>query len=205
MALDNSALPPVFMPTGRNQDGVFGSLMFVVDQTAYSGHVPVGVLHVPNGRRYGPAEAQSTGNASTAQVVRILIDALGRQIEGVGVDSRLSQLALAFLDIAALDRYDMEVVIRDSLRSGWQADLQAAEATRSAIAGKNAAWDRDLNAYQAALRMRIASPRDYLPNQWTVEGRLNHAETQRYFRRFGRLLSAWPSLWAAAARQRSGT
>ncbi len=45
MGLANTSMVPPFLPTGRNEDGLFGMTLSAVDRAAVGGHIPYAVLH----------------------------------------------------------------------------------------------------------------------------------------------------------------
>jgi hypothetical protein len=54
--LDNRAALPPYFPVGRNEDGIFGSVVQRCFRHAYFAHLPLSLLHSPPGRRVFSAE-----------------------------------------------------------------------------------------------------------------------------------------------------
>jgi hypothetical protein len=53
MALNNTEILPPFLPIGRNEDGMFGTLLRMTSCNSFVGHVPFAVFHSPsNVRQY---------------------------------------------------------------------------------------------------------------------------------------------------------
>ena len=178
---DARALLPPVLPLGRAQDGLFAWTLRAVDPDACFLHLPLAVAHRQGGaRRFDLAGLHAFGDAPRlVDVVRLAITEHRGRLPGTTVAERMEALGAA-LDTRLTSLADLE--------TGWNA--------------QRAAWGRCLHesaqscppgamrAASVALASRLTSKRVTLAAH--AEGR----PIVDCVRRFGRLLAAWPTLWA---------
>jgi hypothetical protein len=180
---DASALLPPILPFGRNQDGLFCWMVRAIDPNACFAHLPLATTHrFGDARRFDLAEIGELGTRPRlSDLVRLLVV---RALPAGPPATRLRALGRAL---------DDEAPTLTLLEDLWN-DQRAAWSSHAANGARNGPRGQ-LAELRAALARRLAAPIRLDP---TVEG----APVVETIRRFGRLLTVWPAIWARAGARR---
>jgi hypothetical protein len=204
MGLANTAMVPPFLPTGRNEDGLFGLTLTAVDRTAVGGHVPYAVLHDstrPAG--YGKYAFVSATQTRVADLMIHLVNSWTPSTKAAGPRQRLARLANWLGDLADLDDAEFARMIVGAIFNARQRELTAiAEAFRPESNYPDY-WQRDLRRYRDTLWKSLRKPEFFVPVELT-DGRsptLGLRKVRQFIRLSSELLQVWPTLWADARRQ----
>src|SRR3954453_15132420 len=101
MGLANTSMAPPFLPTGRNEDGLFGATLSVIDRQTVSCHVPYAVIHASNrSPRYSTDGFPSTSETRLADLLISLIKS--PSIRANETQRRLTRLGVWLQDLATL-------------------------------------------------------------------------------------------------------
>jgi hypothetical protein len=192
-------LPP-FLPTRRNEDGVFGHTLQRCFPSDCFGHVPYASLHAPSGVRtyeYDRFSEIRVVRLSTLVTEclrsawlpephldwRVAMDIIGRGLQDI-----------ASLPLPAFDRFVRDLICkRDNRRANYYEQLL------SLNDGSPRFWADDVRARIRALPECITSEAYFIPVD--VKGSSMAARRERtrtLMASWGRLLSAWPRLLDAA-------
>lgn len=82
MGLDNRTLLPPFLPTGRNEDAAFGSMLHLIDEGAVFAHLPYGVIHSSEPASPRPFENGPMASAQQPSLSAVVLGALGARSLG---------------------------------------------------------------------------------------------------------------------------
>jgi len=204
MGLANSSMPPPFLPTGRNEDGLFGLTLAAVDRTAVVGHVPYAVLHdSARASRYGQYAFVSATQTRMADLMIHLLNSWRPSTKSVRPGQRLSRLAEWFGDLADLDEPDLARTIVETVFQVRERELSLIAGALRLESDYPAHWQRDLTRYRDTLMANLRRPEFFLP----VELNRDQSVGRRYraIRRFLRMssasLAAWPTLWEETRRR----
>jgi hypothetical protein len=199
VGLDNCTTLPPFFPYGRNEDGVFISTALACDRSAFVGHVPGSILHMPSGPRSYAAEDISTG-FSRLRFCDFLSGLLASAPLPFPSDDRareMRRLGAWLVDVA-----NDEVAFGEVATTGcWRLQdsrLRRLEETLDEAEGPMS-WRRDVESQIAALRHALESPTFPcicdLDSSTQVRSGLDEARVA--VRNYGRLLHHWPDVVAA--------
>jgi len=204
MGLANSSMPPPFLPTGRNEDGLFGLTLAAVDRTAVVGHVPYAVLHdSARASRYGQYAFVSATQTRMADLMIHLLNSWRPSTKSVRPGQRLSRLAEWFGALADLDEPDLARTIVETVFQVRERELSLIAGALRLESDYPAHWQRDLTRYRDTLLANLRRPEFFLP----VELNRDQSVGRRYraIRRFLRMssasLAAWPTLWEETRRR----
>ncbi|MGD2064493.1 MAG: hypothetical protein PVF51_13045 [Nitrospirota bacterium] len=200
VGLDATRLLPPFLPVGRNEDGAFAHLLRIVAPDALIAHSPWAIYHDPPESRAFSPEALHTPltTLSPAQAITLALTASPLGPDGDPA-TRLERAARALQDVAALADADfVELLYLQRLAQIGRHIAHLDESLRL-YDGDPAPWADDLTAAIEAARDSLHRPADLLPAALGDPAeRLGAARD--LLRRFGLLLAAWPTLFAAARR-----
>lgn len=198
MGLANSSLVPPFLPTGRNEDGLFGMTLSAIDRTAVVGHIPYAVLHDssrPPG--YGRYPFVSATQTRVADLMIHLINAWIPSTRAARPTRRLSRLAEWLGELAELDEQDLATAIVETIFRARERELGLIEAALRPGSGYPPHWQRDLTRYRDTLADNLRHPGFFLPIELSAGRSLRRG--YRAFREYLRLssasMAAWPTLW----------
>jgi hypothetical protein len=199
VGMDNSALLPPFMPMGRNEDGVFGATVSLMDDRAVSAHVPFGVIH-DSGRPadYGQVRMPSASETRLSDVLLAFYSRSAPALTPRGApSSRLHTLGSCLSAVANLDIREFRISTTRMLLEERSRDLKSGNEEPS---GEH--WRTARDAYRRTLADAVIDPEFFVASE-CMESSLQEGfdATQRFVARFGKLLSAWPVMWDAARRR----
>ena len=197
MALSKEGILPPFIPTGRNEDGLFGAMLASCDSSALFGHLPYGVVH--DSHRPSRYTLRAIPSATQVRLADILI-ALTWRILSSHVSSdpalRLHHLAAGLCQLAKIPEREFKrrvtrLAVEDRARA-----LAAVEARASVDAMYPDYWREELEKYRAAFSRSISLEDFYIPiefqNSETAE--VAFARFRQYTHEFGELIKWWPQI-----------
>ena len=201
MGLANTAMVPPFLPTGRNEDGLFGLTLSAVDRNAVVGHIPYAVLHdSTRPARYGKYGFVSASQTRIADLMIHLVNAWTRSTRAAAPERRLARLANWLADLGELDENAFARVIVETVFNARQRDLTTIAAALHPDSGYPDHWQRDLKRYRDTLVINLRRPDFFVPVELTARRSVSVGvgRTRQFVRMSSELLQAWPALWAEA-------
>ena len=201
MGLANTAMVPPFLPTGRNEDGLFGLTLSAVDRHAVVGHIPYAVLHdSTRPARYGKYAFVSASQTRVADLMIHLVNAWKRSTRAAAPERRLARLASWLADLGELDENAFARVIVETVFNARQRDLTTIAAALHPGSGYPDHWQRDLKRYRDTLVINLRRPEFFVPVELTARRSVTVGvrRTRHFVRMSSELLQAWPALWAEA-------
>jgi hypothetical protein len=198
---DGRALLPPFFPVRRNADGVFATMLWMMDPDAICGHLPRAVRHEPAVVPVSDREGL-VGDVDLRISEALMLCIAGCPISSAIVDppARLAALGTHLTALAASpSRLDEFLRVERMRQLGVRAHhlhLLVDKHHREPVA-----WARDIESAQAAIRAALrsngyATPRDLPVHDDTQALRLATTLIGDY----GRLCIAWPEIDASARR-----
>ena len=202
--LDNRALLPPFLPSGRNEDGIFAMALHVCSENALIGYLPFAILHSPDEVRRFPQGAFLDPAPRIADIIAATIRSFTPSPGHRSLAEDLSTLGKFFVDLGAQEMDDFE----DQIRSVWLADVSRyfgfLEYLLDLHHGQPDFWAKDVlslieNFKKFIMHRSAAAPRELLETQSPDQA----METcRRVVRKFGELLRWWPVIYGAAGKLR---
>jgi len=198
IGLDHRELLPPFLPAGRGEDGVFATTLRLCDPFGFIGLVPVAVLHDPDDTRaFDPGALTRAFRISDC--VQLLSQAAPFGDPRQRPATRLFTLGRHLADLAERPWTELVDVLRDQHARQLAHHLPICEAMLADHRDAPPAWRRDLSRHLVTAAGRARSMTDFGPSDLAD---LPVAEQRTRFQRlllgYGQLLSAWPTLVAAA-------
>lgn len=198
MGLANCSMAPPFLPTGRNEDGLFGLTLAAVDRSAVLGHIPYAVLHdSTRASRYGRYAFVSATQTRLADLMIHLINSWRPSTKSVKPARRLSRLAEWFGELGDLSERELARTIVETVFNVRERELSLIAGALRPDSDYPEHWQRDLRRYRDTLMANLRRPEFFLP----VELNNDRSIARRYhaLRQFLRMssasLAAWPTLW----------
>jgi hypothetical protein len=207
LGLDSRRLLPPFVPMGRNQDGVFASILRSCFPGAFLGFLPWLVQHQrPTPRRPGAIDiGTSAAQVSSGQVIQSLAGSFTPGFERRDVAANLRALGKTLGELGRAARADFEEVVRLHLWNGLSGLASRLDGQLRAYGGQPDFWAADARRILTVLGETLPEPRYLLPTDLRATGdRDALAMLQQCLGRFGRLLECWPDLVEAARDLRAG-
>lgn len=197
MGMDNSVVLPPFMPQGRNEDGVFGTMLAFCDRRALFGHLAVGVIHDSDRpANYDETFTFSARHTRVSELMRYLTRVTS-MAPGLAPADRLTRLGAFLTDIAGLAPRDFEVFVRELILRFRTDELR--QLVQFAASGSRPEWWRTAVAEYLRAFRRSGTRRDFvIPAEFTnAHGSPSESleHTRQFVGHFGELLRAWPDMW----------
>ena len=195
MALENHGVLPPFIPTGRNEDGLFGAMMGFADTSALFGHLPYGVVH--DSDRPSPYTFDAIPSATEVRITDVLISFTRRNsFTSTSPSGRLCHLATCLSEVANLQAHEflnwvMRAILDDRCRR-----LAQLEANMSCDATYPDYWREEVQEYRRAFRKSTSIPAFYLPVEFRDGRSLDSAfgNVREFIGEFGELVRWWPTI-----------
>jgi glycosyltransferase involved in cell wall biosynthesis len=204
MGLANSSMPPPFLPTGRNEDGLFGLTLAAVDRSAVVGHVPYAVLHdSARASRYGPYAFVSATQTRLADLMIHLVNSWKPSTKSLRPALRLSRLAQWFAELADLDERDLARTIVETVFAVRERELSLIAGALRLESDYPEHWQRDLKRYRDTLLANLRRPEFFLPVELNSDQSIGrrYRAVRQFLRMSSASLVAWPTLWEEARRR----
>jgi hypothetical protein len=201
MGLATGEMVPPFMPSGRNEDGVFGAMLHAIESLSLFAHVPVGVVH--DSDRSASYEDRSMRSASETRVSDVLMLATRAAMMGateLGSSSRLARLASVLTALGELDAPEFITYATRLVLDSRALQLARIEVMVSRAAEYPPYWRSSLEEYRRTVVRSLARPDFFLPIECQDAGGVEQGfnRLQGFVGDFGALLSAWPEMWREA-------
>ena len=197
--LDNRTLLPPFMPSGRGEDYIFGTMIERALEDGYFGFVPIALLHSPVvTKEWEPL----TPTVKLYHVVLALLRAFGTP-PIASDEGRLRALGRFFCDWGSLDRRSFSEWLHRWALEGIATTLDALRQQLSVYRDEPRYWSVEMRKLLVetesfALKEDVGAPTDMTDHRGEDVGLV----VQRFLLRFGELLQSWPDIVSEAARLR---
>ena len=202
MGLANTAMVPPFLPTGRNEDGLFGLTLSAIDRTAVGGHVPYAVLH--DSTRPASYGHYSFVSATQTRIADLMIHLVNSwpSIKATRPRHRLARLAEWLGGIASLDEPEFARVIVGLIFNARERELTLIERALQPGSAYPDYWQRDLRRYRQILLANLERPEFFVPVELrrARSVRQGYGVIREFFRMSSECLTVWPTLWNEARR-----
>ena len=192
---DNRALLPPFMPIGRSEDAIFGLILRVIDNSAYFGHLPWSVLHLPEKNRYYPSEIIEVLASSIrlCDIFAACIQACRPHFSSGNCEANIKALGANLVQLSSLQQRDFESFLRARL---WKLKCIKINLFEDLIKKYNRTpsfWVSDIRKYMGNLHNSFTQ-KEYIipidiPKQYFTQN-----TTRDLLMKFGKLLQWWPEI-----------
>jgi hypothetical protein len=198
MGLANTQPTPPFMPTGRNQDGVFGAMLRAVDSDALCAYLPYGVVHDSSRPSAYSDDIPSASAERLADVCLATVEAATRGVVSHSPMTRMRRIARAFEEVGDCRPRDFKSFL---VRSACEfRNAQMVRARAIAAAGAPPVWHEAFARYSQVLARHMTTSRFGVPTEFGDQSERQAIDsTQRFMRDFGALISAWPDICTRAS------
>jgi hypothetical protein len=204
-AADNRELLPPFFPVSRGEDLVFGQVLRLCFDHRLLAHLPFTLAHRPLAR---PAARRDdiwkrAPRLQLYQLVAAALTAIAPALRNVapGVP-RMRALGRQLQELAAVPGPGFLEVVRPLIWRGVTRQLSEVEAASAGLP-PSLPWLCDWKRFAAAQLAQLRSQRGMEPaDVQSVRSPASSSlpRAQHLIGRYGRLLEAWPALWAEARR-----
>jgi alkylhydroperoxidase/carboxymuconolactone decarboxylase family protein YurZ len=199
MGLANRTLLPPFMPSGRNQDGVFGALLLSCAPDTLFSHLPLGIIH--DSDRPPTYDGPENQSASETRLSELLISLIQRGTPSdltVAALERIKRIAGFFKELADTSPQDFQSYATRAALDTRYRELTVIEAALSKRSEYPGYWKAGFSAYRHALLTNVGRPDFFVPVEFQQRSSVESGfrQTQEFVRAFGRLLDNWPTLWS---------
>jgi len=195
-AFDVREIVPPFFPVYRCEDNLYGDLLRWCRPHDWIGHVPMSLVHSPEGPRgYHDEALEKPGFLlPLSGILSLLLEEPAG--EGGSCEERLHRMSRTLAATACAG--DFEDVVRARVARSVRERIRYVSLCRQAYADSPAWWHRDLERHARALES-IPEAAAVIPRE---TGSLE--DVRELLAAFAELLGWWPAMWRAAMELRSG-
>lgn len=193
IGLDNREGLPPFFPLGRNTDGVFGSMIKVVQPSSLSAHLPYAMLHTP------PAGVKTFGrealwrNIGHNDLARIITACLRQCVPHDGLSlTGLGERLIAFADTDA-DTFANN--LKEALSDYLNRSLAFIRTLHEEAGDGPTSWQSDFATFAECFRASLPAEGPLFRDiPMTARYSSECAAVKDYLFLFGQLLLSWPEM-----------
>jgi len=200
LGLANTELLPPFFPIGRNEDGVFGTLLGLTAPTSFLGHVPVAIFHdAPPGRKY-----DAFPSFRIADIVMAVLSVVRRdRDDDMGLTLRF--LGREALEIAGLPDADFWEFIYRAASMIEAERLRVIDSVLQRLGSEASHWKQEARTFRAHVLHQLMDREFCIPAEFAHIPSKDCAKkrVQELIRMTGAFLHAWPDMIEAARGLRS--
>ncbi len=205
IGLDNRQLLPPFLPTFRNDDGLFGQMLKVCFDGYYTCYLPLAMRHEPQEQRSYPEETDSFVFIYASVLFQQCVHEMEKTLKHYpGGESRLRVLGEHFINIGQLPATTFRNYIRKLALSVASTRLRYLDGSLHRHSAKPTYWANGLRSVMGRLKTAMFSngyevPID-LSNVGSDEERMQILRSTFYD--YGRLVCLWPTVRKIASQMR---
>ena len=196
MSSDNSRLLPPFMPTGRNQDGLYGLLLHACYPGSYKAYLPFALYHNPQQTRLYPHDLHKHfSKARYSDILRFCINAFTPLDVSQQAIERLTSLGKWLVNIGTISTPSFMAFIRPAWLA-WLSHL-AQQIDRERVACSHSSpWRPFLDRMMEQVATTSSNAYGFAPSDFSQEASPQLAITiaQQEVARLGELLTWWPAI-----------
>jgi len=199
-ALDATRIVPPFFPVLRGEDLIFGAIVGACWQDALFAHLPCALAHRPMeprraslDRLWDPEPAMSFYGVLLG-VLRLTLPAPNLAATG---EDRMRRLGRALRELSALREADLLAMIREILIENIARQVGRLEELLRTSQGSPDYWANNLGRYIAHQLQVVQNPDLPIPRE-LARTREPAQELKVLIDAYGRLIEAWPEIFAAA-------
>ena len=204
--IDNRTVTPPFNPIGANEDGLFGVMLRLMAPTAFLAHIPVGIVHDSNRpSAYDRPHMPCVSETRIADLTIALLHEWTMTSAAMATPrARLKSLGKHLVALADMPVDECAARVVAASLNLWQHERTRLDELIAATPGLPAFWLRTLDKYRATFLRNAADPTFFIPievKRTDSPGR-GFRRLQMSLGSLGRLMIAWPEIWAIARRER---
>jgi hypothetical protein len=201
MSLSNKSLLPPFVPFGRNEDGIFASMLALCEPTTLFGHISYAVLHDshrPSAYDHGILSASQT---RLADLLVPLLSSAAAGAPAAASETRLQHLGAVLSWLGSMKRVAFRSLLADIVLS-QRCDALLMEDMRCSKGYCSSHWKHAIEDYRQTFVTAATRPDFILPIEFRDGSSLQDGldAVQSFLARFGDFVHIWPILWDYAAR-----
>jgi hypothetical protein len=203
MGVANTSLLPPFMPVGRNEDGVFGSMLAFADRGALCAHLPIGIIHDSDRpAEYSGDRMVSARRTRLSELIIAILRLASTSTLAAPIQERLNRLGRLFIDVAQQPTGEFVHFLKESVLAARCSELARA-ATDIASARQPDYWREAFDEYHRTFCAGVLDGRFFIPEDFG-ESSPDRAfrDSQAFVKGFGDLVEAWPEIWRQANARR---
>jgi hypothetical protein len=184
-----------------NEDGLFGAMLRMCDQSAFIGQIPYGILHESGRPAAFELHMRSATTTRMCDIIRWLAEPGMRADLSVDVGVRMVNLGAILIAAGSLPPVRFRSLLADRLVEAKCQTLRAAEVALGSGFDYPKHWRQAMRRFQQALLTSLTSDRLCVPVLYEHCASLDDAlaQVQGHLLEFGRALQMWPAFWLLAS------
>jgi hypothetical protein len=193
--LDNTALVPPYVPSFRNEDGIFSLLLEKCSEDGYACHLPFTVEHEPTNIEYFTASTHT--GLRMSEVIMGCLSLWRPQPYDRTMPGRLASVGAHFKEIGSLPEGDFQELVATLLSGRLAAAVETLEGCLSEEGYSSSAWADDAAQRIDELLVHANTIKHFAPSD-LEGGDAEHvlARAQKFIATYGELLKFWPAIVA---------
>ena len=199
LGLDLASWLPPFVPVGRNEEGPFVLALRLLTPDCYVGHVPYVVVHDPPGVRSETFERAiaSVGAMMSSHLLMHCMGAAPREGHQTDPGARTARVGRFLISLSA-DADAFQRLVHKEAMGAQQVRLARLEDALASRTSEPSAWAQDIKKLLRAGEAAMSEPEYTLASDLEGDPLERRESLRERVRAYGRLLTQWPALRAAA-------
>jgi hypothetical protein len=207
LGIDNRDLVPPFLPVGRGEDHLFGTILSKCFRKACFAFLPHLLLHAPvESRNFWPGEiTRRASGLDLHTLFQVLIASHVFPPDEFTDKQNLQRLGKYLEELGQLDQSDFEIFVRQLVGKHVTESIATFENRLQEGSDTPAFWANDVRKYILMMRDSLTKQEWNIPLELLYGRNITETRklTQKLVFKYGQLLFWWPSLVEAARHLRS--
>ena len=191
---------PPFPPNGRNQDGIWASVMQGLDKYSFIGHLPFVLFHDYTTKKDYKTDDYNEVNSDFGLLTNLIIDEQISISSNFSPDLKYRTLGKRLVDLSELSKTDFINICQDNWLTYVAGLIEKIEIILDTCRKKPKHWVKDLETYMILIQKNSVKAEAALPKELKPDVNLDYAvkKYQYFFYKYGHLLQIWPEIWDSA-------
>ena len=191
---------PPFPPNGRNQDGIWASLLQGLDNCSLIGHLPFSIFHDFSNKKKMSDETYQDTSADFGLITNLIIDSLIYYGDLFPVSNNYEKVGNSLITFSNLSDNDFIAFCHKKWMEYVCKIIEQIERLLEQYNHKPRHWASDAAEYIELLEKQSVIKTNSLPAEFRKKYSTEKAIKQYklFFSNYGSLIKNWPAIWKAA-------
>ena len=200
MAIDAQEIVPPFPPCGRNEDGIWASIMLALEETSFIAQIPYAIYHdISNKKDFTEKDFEDT-TASFGIMTLLIVDYIKEKLFSLFRKITYKTLGNYFVFLSGISEKSFLSLCHDLWLEYTANSIERLEKLLIENRRRPKHWAVDTEKYIDLLQKQSAVPENAVPKELRLNYQIPKALNvyKSFFKDYGELLINWPEIWEAA-------
>ena len=200
MAIDAQEIIPPFPPCGRNEDGIWASVMLALDKNSFIAQLPFAIYHETSNKKDFTNKDFEDTTAGFGIMTVLVVDYIKKKLFSLYRKATYKTFGEYLVFLSDISDEKFLLLCHDLWLEYTANSVEKLEEHLTENRRKPKHWAVDTEKYIDHFQAQSSAPENAIPkelrNNYNIPEALNKYKS--FFRDYGELLVNWPDIWEAA-------